>query len=69
MFTVLKPFTTVNRRFSPETTPMIGPDDLAGCAMPLEHLIGKRFLAAPTPAVVADETAAAPVEPKSKKSA
>lgn len=66
MLKVLKPFTTVNRRFSPGTTPEITPDDLAGCAMSLDTLLAKKFIAAHGAAAVpADEEAPA----KSKKSA
>ena len=74
MYEVLKSFTTATRRFSPDLTPVIGPDDLAGCAMPLDHMVAKGFIgpskaAEPAPAV-ADEPAVgdAPMAPRQKKS-
>lgn len=44
MLKVLRPFTTVNRRFSPDTTPEITPDDLLGHVVPIDILVARKFL-------------------------
>jgi hypothetical protein len=63
MYSVLKPFTTVNRRFSAEATPTISVADLEGCAMSLDTLLTKKFVAPVEAARLAAETATLTDEP------
>lgn len=56
-YAVLKPFTTVNRRFSPATTPKVRADELAESVVPVEAYMAKGFIGpvAAAPAPAADE--------------